>query len=275
MLYLCLAQRLALPLEMITPPGHIYVRYHEGEKIINIETTARGIHVDCEEYLGMNNRSLQQRNIREVIGMAHFNQASVYWQKSEYEKALKAYQKAAPYMQGDPLLKELTAYALLATGQEEEGKLLLKEIKDVLPSHATTRGTMAEDCLQGHVDIEGLLVIFKEAEEDRPSILAKKQRLEEALARCPRFRAGVLSLALSWLQLHRLGEALETLKQYLTLDLFHPEVHYYLALLYAQRHDYSSAWHHLQQAEAILKAYHYYPQALKELKRELLTCCPE
>ena len=31
-LYLCLAQRLGLPLEMITPPGHIYVRYRLKKK---------------------------------------------------------------------------------------------------------------------------------------------------------------------------------------------------------------------------------------------------
>ena len=41
-LYLCLAQRLDLPLEAMTPPGHIYVRYGED---LNIETTARGIDV--------------------------------------------------------------------------------------------------------------------------------------------------------------------------------------------------------------------------------------
>ena len=66
-LYLSLAQRLDLPLEIITPPGHIYVRYNNGKKIINIETTARGIDLPSEVYLGINTRSLQQRNLKEVI----------------------------------------------------------------------------------------------------------------------------------------------------------------------------------------------------------------
>src|SRR5665647_1570782 len=39
-LYLCIAQRLDLNLEMITPPGHIYVRYRTTDQTINIETTA-------------------------------------------------------------------------------------------------------------------------------------------------------------------------------------------------------------------------------------------
>ena len=44
-LYLCLGQRLGVPLEIITPPGHIYVRYNDGTTITNIETTARGVHI--------------------------------------------------------------------------------------------------------------------------------------------------------------------------------------------------------------------------------------
>ncbi|NGX58693.1 MAG: hypothetical protein K940chlam3_01601, partial [Chlamydiae bacterium] len=60
-LYICIAQRLGVPLEIITPPGHIYVRYRNGDHIINIETTARGIDVDSEQYLGINTRKLQMR----------------------------------------------------------------------------------------------------------------------------------------------------------------------------------------------------------------------
>ena len=53
-LYLCLAQRLELQLQAITPPGHIYVRYvaPNGDET-NIETTARGIDVPSEVYLGL------------------------------------------------------------------------------------------------------------------------------------------------------------------------------------------------------------------------------
>lgn len=61
--------------------------------------------------------------------MAHFNQASVYWQKGDYEKALLAYQKAEPYMQNDPLLKELMGYILILTGSKEKGEKLLGKLK--------------------------------------------------------------------------------------------------------------------------------------------------
>ena len=53
-LYLCLAQRLDLHLEIITPPIDIFLRYEGSDgKVINIETTARGIHLPDEVYLGI------------------------------------------------------------------------------------------------------------------------------------------------------------------------------------------------------------------------------
>ncbi len=84
-----------------------------------------------------------------------------------------------------------------------------------------------------------------------------------------------LSLAVTWLQLHRMGEALEVLNSYLLLDQGDPEAQYYLAVLHAQRRDFPKAWQHLHRAEAIVKAQQYNPKALKELRRELLTCCPD
>lgn len=274
-LYLCLAQRLSLSLEMITPPGHIYVRYRKGDQIINIETTARGIHVESEKYLGVNTRSLQQRNIREVIGMAHFNQASVFWQQNDHETALKTYQKAEPYLQGDPLLKELKGYVLLLTGNQQEGERLLWEIKDHVPDYAIVKSSVADDYFEGRVDAQGIKTIFTKVDEDRQSILAQKAVLEKVLERYPHFKSGILSLASLWIQLHRIKEAIEILNSYQSLDKGDPEVHYYLSILYAQRRDYQKAWHHLQQVEAILKPHQHEPKDLKELRRELLSCCPE
>lgn len=274
-LYLCIAQRLNLPLEMITPPGHIYVRYRSNDKIINIETTARGVHIDCEEYLSVNTRSLQSRTIREVIGMAHFNQASIFWQNGDYPKALEAYQKAEPYMKNDPVLKELMGYILLLTGHTEHGEKNLKEIKDYIPPHAITKNHMAEDYFLGNIDAEGISLIFTKNEEDRASVLAKKSQLEILLKKHPRFRAGLLSLAMCWVELHRMGEALEILNSFQTLEANDPEVHYYLAILHAQRHNFPKAWQHLHQAETIVNSHQYEPKILKDLRRELLQHCPE
>lgn len=274
-LYLCLAQRLDLPLETITPPGHIYVRYKNGDKEINIETTARGIHVGSEDYLGIETRSLQQRNRKEVIGLAHFNQASVHWQQEEYQKAIDAYEKALPYLPKYEFLKELLAYNYLFVGRREEGEPLLKEVQDFLPESSVSKQTMAEDYLKGNVDIGGLQAIFMKVDETRESILKKRDAIQKTIEKYPKFRAGLLSLAVTYLQLHRLGDALPFLERYHELDPGDPSVEYYLSEIYAERFDYNRAWAHYHAAEALCRARQHAPKALKTLRQELFLRCPE
>ncbi len=275
-LYLCIAQRLNLPLEMVTPPGHIYVRYRSPQQqIINIETTARGIHLDSKDYLNIKTRSLQQRTIKEVIGLAHFNQAGAFLQQKDYINALTAYQKAQPYLINDSLLKELMGYSYLFVGDNQTGEELLRQIKDDLPEYSIIKDSMAEDYLLGRVDAQSLKTIFAWVAEDRSSLLTKKQQLEEIVKHYPHFRSGILHLAFTWLQLHRAGEALEILKYYQNLDSENPEVNYYLAALYGERHDYNQAWAHLRQVEKIVQAHQYEPQDLKDLRKHLATYCPE
>lgn len=274
-LYLSIAQRLALPLEMVTPPGHIYVRYRNGKQVINIETTARGIHIDSENYLGINTRSLELRNMKEIIGLSHSNQAAAYWQKEQYQEALNSYYKAHPYLPGDQKIEEFMAYILLIMGKTEEAEALLHQVKDYLPDYVVSKGNMADDYLNGDVDAKGIQTVFLSVDENRESILAKKEKLEETLKIYPRFRGGLLQLAVAWLQLHRMGEALSILEQHDKLDTEDPEANYYMSVLYAQRHDYPNAWKHLRKTEEIVKRRNYYPKPLKELRRGLLYCCPE
>ncbi len=268
-LYLCLAQRLGVSLETITPPGHIYVRYHEGDKIINIETTARGIHLDSEEYLGINTRSLQMRNIKEVIGMAHFNEASLFLQQDDFQKALQSYQKASLYMSGDKLLNELMGYTYLVLGQKEQGKALLQSVADHLPEYAVSKSTIAEDYLKGAVDSKGIKALFIPVDETRKSILKKKEALEKVLLQYPKFREGLQSLAVSWIQLHRAGEALEVLNKCHELDDQNVEIEYYLTVLNAERLNYPQAWAHFGQTERLLEERQHAPKAIKKLQKAL------
>lgn len=274
-LYLCLAQRLNLPLEMITPPGHIYIRYHHGNKMINIETTARGIDLENEEYLSIETRQLQQRNLKEVIGFAHVNQASVYLQQEEYEKSLASYSKAYPYLADDILLKELMGFNYIFLGKNERGLSLLEEIKDYLPDYAVTKDTMAEDYLTGKADANAIKAILMHVDETRESIIKKRDRLIEVVQKYPLFRAGIQSLAITWLQLHRQGEALEILESYHKIDPNDPTVNYYMAILYAERWNHNKAWQHLKEAEKIVTAKDHHPKALKELRQELARLSPE
>lgn len=274
-LYICLAQRLDLPLEMVTPPGHIYVRYRAGNKVINIETTARGIHIDSEEYLGIDTLALQQRNIKEVIGMAHFNQASVYIKQEDFSKALECYEKALEYQPEDLLVMELMGYCHLILGNRDEGRTLMERIAGQPSEFTVGRDQTPEDLLNGHADPESLKAVFMYVDENRKSILEKQKALKDVVDRCPNFKSGLFSYATTWIQLHRMGEALEVLQKYHELDPGDPKVEYYLAVLYAERYNHAKAWEHLRNAEKITQARNYQPKVLKEFRKELSKQCPE
>ena len=114
-LYLCLAQRLGLVCEVITPPGHIYLRVKETQK--NIETTARGIHLPTSTYLGIDLKELNPRTIREVVGMMLVNQAAPFLHKGLFEEALALYEKSEQFMPTDPTLRLLKGVCLYLLGQ--------------------------------------------------------------------------------------------------------------------------------------------------------------
>ena len=275
-LYLCLAQRLELPLEIVTPPGHIYIRHRaEDGTITNIETTARGIHIPCDIYLGVNTRSLEQRTIKEVVGMTHFNHASVYWQQGRYEDAIAAYKKCFPYSPDHPLVIELLGTCYVAAGEEEKGRELLEKVRDKVPEHAVVKQTTTEDWLDGKCDAEGIRAIFLSVDETRESVLEKQQKLQNVLERYPEFRGGIFQLAVTWMQLHRPGEALETLERLEALDSSDPTVQYYMSMLYAQRANDPKAWDHFREAERLAKARDHEPKALEQLERSLRFHSPE
>lgn len=274
-LYLCLAQRLGLPLEIITPPGHIYVRYRNGVHVVNIETTARGINLPSETYLGIDTRRLNERNMKEVIGMAYFNQASVAWGQKDYPKAIELYEKARLYVGEDPLVNFFLGLNYLFAGMKKEGRALLEPLKKYTFDWSVSPETVTEDYLDGSVDIEGLKAVFQHVDEKRESILEKQKKLQETLKKFPRFRAGILQLAVSWLQLGRHHEAQQILEQHHKIDPTCCVVEYYLSILSVQRLDYNKAWHHLRLTEKLLEAREHKCKALRGLRDELRRLSPE
>ncbi len=274
-LYLSLAQRLDLPLEIITPPGHIYVRYNNGSKIINIETTARGIDPPSDLYLGINNRKLQQRNMKEVIGLAFMNQAAVFWARQDYPKTVALYEKAACFLPHDPLLKMFMGFNYLFTGKNAEGAKLLREIRYLTFEEAVSPETVPDDYLSGKIDADGIKAVFLPVDETRESITKKQKELEQILKRYPRFRMGYLQLATTWLQLGRGSEAKELLERYHAIDPHHCIVEYYLAVLCIQRLDFNAAWSYFNLAESLVRARGHRPQALVATRDHLRRLCPE
>lgn len=275
-LYLTLAQRLDLPLQIVTPPGHIFVRYvsPEGE-ITNIETTARGIDTPTEVYLSLETKSLEQRTLKETIGMVFMNQAAVAWHNSDFKQAIALYEKARPFLENDYLLQMFLGYNYLFDGRIAEGKALLEKIRNQQPAYAISQETVIDDYLAGKADIEALKEIFLSVDETRESILEKQKTLAKTIERCPSFRQGIFHYAMTYLQLGREKEAIPLLERYATLDPSDPVVHYYLAAIHHKRLNFNPAWHYLRKAEKLVFAKDHHPRALKDLRQVLQRSCPE
>ena len=274
-LYLCLAQRIGLPLEIITPPGHIYVRYRQGLKVVNIETTARGIDLPSDVYLGIDTRRLEERNIKEVIGLTFMNHASVAWHQNDHKKAVDLYEKALPYLQDDPLIRFFLGMNYLFIGKKKEGKALLEPLKGNTFDWAVSPETIPEDFLEGRIDIEGLKAVFQHVDEKRSSIIEKQQQLQKVIKKYPRFRAGLIQLAVTWLQLGRTQEAEQILQKHHALDPTNCNVEYYLSMIALHRFDYNKAWNHLQITEKLLETRQHKCKALRGLRDHLRRLAPE
>ena len=236
-LYLAIAQRLGIPLEVITPPGHIYVRYEGEGGPFNIETTARGVHLPDRAYLNLEYLSLQHRSIREVVGMAHMNEAAVHWQNEEYEKALSIYKKAIPYMPEDPLLHELMGYIYLLLGQEEEARSFFAKAK-LKPT------SFAHDWLQGQCDGKAIAILFKKESKGRDKLIAYRKEIEKMLEQWPEFKGGWFYLAACSLELGRMKDAMHGLEKYHSLYSANPMVEYLLTEMYLDRGEYGKGWKH-------------------------------
>ena len=112
-------------------------------------------------------------------------------------------------------------------------------------------------------------------DENRSSIIKKKEALEAVLKKYPNFKSGIFQLAATWMQLHREAEALELLNRYHTLVPNDPTAEYYLAAIEMERFNYCKAWDHLRAAEKLTAARNHKPKSLEELRKVLATLCPE
>lgn len=270
-LYICLAERIGLAFEIITPPGHIFMKCDD----INIETTLRGVHIHDDEYLGINLIELPKRTKKEVIGMAFFNQASIYLSKGDFQKSADCYQKALPFMPHDKMLKTLYAYSLFLTDNETLARKYLKEAIDQQEPYVISQNTLAEDIYYKRVDKESLKPFFMYVDESRDSIIKKKDALVESIKKCPTFRSGIFTLAICWLQLQNPQEAIKLLEEYHRQDPTDISIEYYLSELYYSRYNAPKAWEAYKRAEALAQKKGHIPQALKHLKTTLSIRSPE
>ena len=269
-LYICLAERIGLPFEIITPPGHIFMKCGD----INIETTLRGVHIHDDQFLGVNLIALPRRTKKEVIGMAFFNQASIYLSKGDFEKSALCYEKALPFEPNDKMLHTLYAYSLFLTDKETLARSYLKKAIAKHEDYLISQNTLAEDIYYNRVDKMSLKPFFMYVDESRDSVMQKKEALEQSIKKCPTFRTGLFMLAICCLQLQKPQEAIGWLEEYHRQEPNDITVEYYLAELYFSRFDAPSAWMAYKRAEKLALAKGKLPQALIQLKTMLSIRAP-
>jgi regulator of sirC expression with transglutaminase-like and TPR domain len=277
-LYLSLAQRLELPLEAVIPPGHIFVRYNDGVEKINIETTSRGVNIDDEHYLNINTKALKTANLKEVIGFAHFNEASALWRyQKDYSQALKSYEKAQRYLPNHAPIHAMKGFLYIIMEQRKKAK---KELRLALHDRDDTEihhHHLAKDCLKFRLSKEALLTLLgnDEDEDDPYAVLDKVHDLENVIKKYPRLKQTYLQTACLYLNLAQHQKGLALLQKYERLEPNDPNAQYYLSILYLKERRFLSAWYHLQKAEKITRSKDHYPKALEKLRRELKVTSKE
>lgn len=274
-LYLCLAQRLDLPLEIVTPPGHIYLRAMEEKKEINIETTARGIDLPSETYLGINTRSLEQRSLKEVIGLAFLNQASLFWAEEKYKEAVSCYEKAQLFIHDNPSLKMFLGLNYLFIGKKGEGEKLLQQVRNIPFDFAVSAETIPDDYLRGKLSIEGIKILFSSVDDHPESIVKKQKKLRRVIKKEGESPSVLFHQAITYLQLGEESKAYPILERYHQMNPSDPTAAYYLAVLSLDRLDYNSCWKYLKASETITAARGHHPKVLQSLRHHLRTLSPE
>nr|WP_192940632.1 transglutaminase family protein [Candidatus Chlamydia corallus] len=245
-LYFSLSQRLDLPLEVVTPPGHIYLRYRGGE--VNIETTAGGRHLSTESYCDcLALEDLQVRTPKEMIGLTFMNQGSFALQKKKYKEAEEAYKKAQEYLQ-DAELQELLGFVQILGGKEKEGRSLIKN------SHrATQKGSVAYDYLKGRINMPTLALLFCYPGSNYEEVASYGEELKKAMKSSMVCCEGQRRLASVALHLGKMAEGvslLEVCAEDIPDDF---SLHLRLCKILCDRHDYRKALKYFLIAERLME----------------------
>nr|CRI42270.1 Uncharacterized protein BN1224_DC9_AR_00020 [Chlamydia pneumoniae] len=245
-LYFSLSQRLDLPLEAVTPPGHIYLRYQGGE--VNIETTAGGRHLPTASYCDcLDLEDLQVRTPEEMIGLTFMNQGSFALQKKKYKEAEEAYKKAQEYL-GDEELQELLGFVQILGGKKKEGKSLIGK-----SPRASQKGSVAYDYLKGRINIPTLALLFSYPGSNYEEIASYEEELKKAMKSSMPCCEGQRRLASVAFHLGKTAEAVALLEKCVEDIPNDLSLHLRLCKILCDRHDYTKALKYFIIAERLME----------------------
>jgi len=268
-LYLCLAQRLGINLEILTPPGHIFVRWAEDGRDWNIETTAHGMPLPTATYLGLTCRSLTPRSLREVLGMNLYNAASRPLSDGRSEEALQLYERAEQYMPDDPNLLKAKGMALVGCGRTVEAKQVLEQVKDLVTEEQVVPDDLVREVLQGDADAELLRLILREMPTERKALYALLDDITAAIERKPNCFSAYHHLAVVYLNLGRTAEAFEVVQRAYQRGCRNPFLVYLACELSLHRFDLIRAAEYFTTLKDALQQANHYPQIVEDIEQRL------
>lgn len=271
LLYYSLAQRLGLNLDIYTPPGHIFLSLHEE---LNIETTARGVHIPLDRYLSLHVKELKKRHQKELLGMALFNQASVFLRKQDYKQAANLYEQALDFIPDDPLILELLGSCYIMDQELKLANQAFSKLKIAQKKEFISSNYVLEDFFKGLISPEGLKAVFKEVDPHMESLLEKAKLLEKVHKKNPKFRSALYQLGVTYLQLHQYERAFLAFEKLFPQTSNDPVLTYYLTQLSLILYDRPHAFYYKQKLEEILKNLNYMPKAAISVFEEIEDTWP-
>jgi len=240
-LYLTLAQRIGVPLSIFTPPGHIFVAHKNKDRLHVIETTARGIDIPIDQYLGLSLKSLSERNMKEVIGMVIFNRTSMYLKDKKWDEALISYQRALHFETGDEL-QQMICLCKLLNGQGKESKRDAQELLAHLPEDRLEPDLLLVELAKGTLSKKAAEAIIEFSDAEGDQLLEAIDGFQRLKDECPDSLAVPFHLAYSWLSYGKPKEALPLLEQLCCNENALCSIHILLASLYLERMNITGAW---------------------------------
>ena len=271
--YLCLAQRLNLPLLIYTPPGHIFLAVEEEGKTRTIETTARGVHIPLEEYYGLTLKYLPKRSMKEVIGMVLFNNAASFLHEKKYAEACKLYEQASFFEDSDELYTLLSLSYLLTDKGQKSQEVAVKE-RCRFRDHLFEKDILLDDLAEGRISKNGAEALILHTKDDEASIREEIEDLQQCQGTSPSSRAIPFHLAHAYLSLGKTKDALVLLENISSQEETKGSLHVLLASIYQERFLYDRAWKSMEKATAVYALSNGVPLSFVDFAIELHQAAP-
>ena len=255
LLYLALAERLGLPFYAVAVPKHIFIRYDDGKKRINIETTDKGRAYEDSDYEEKfmlhptyRNYNFYLRNFvkREAIGLFLNNLGGTYYEKGMYDQAISRHKKAIEINPNDPEAHYGLGLTYWHKGMHHEAIAELKEAIKINPNYAEAHFALG---------------IAYDRKEMLDNAIAEYKK---AIAVNPNYAEAHYNLGETYSRKGMLVEAIAEYEKVLEINPNDAKAHNNLAVLYYFNGEYSLAIEHCD--KVIELGYKVHPQFLEDLK---------